>query len=47
MTETPSQNTEVEEIAADRRREFRLVPQGLLALAIVVVVVIVREMFLR
>lgn len=47
MTETPSQDAEREEIAADRRREFRLVPQGLLALAIVVVVVIVREMFLR
>jgi len=47
MTETPTHEAEVEEIAADRRREYRLVPQGLLALAIVVVVVIVREMFLR
>lgn len=47
MTETPSQNDEREDIVADRRREFRLIPQALLALAIVVVVVIVREMFLR
>ncbi|MEV4666482.1 hypothetical protein [Microbacterium sp. LWO12-1.2] len=47
MTETPSHDAEVEEIAADRRRELRLVPQGLLALAIVVVVVIIRELFLR
>lgn len=47
MTQTPPQNSEVEEIEEDRRREFRLVPQALLALAIVVVVVIVREMFLR
>ncbi len=47
MTETPSQDMEREEIDADRRREFRLVPQALLALAIVVVVVIIRELFLR
>lgn len=47
MTETPSQQSEVEEIAADLRRERRLIPEALIALAVVVVIVIVREMFLR
>ena len=47
MTATPSHDAEVEEIAADARRERRLVPQALLALAIVVIVVVVRELFLR
>lgn len=47
MTEAPSKAAEVEEIATDARREKRLIPQALLALAIVVVIVIVRELFLR
>jgi hypothetical protein len=49
MTETPmpSHDAEVEEIAADLRRERRLVPEALIALGIVVVIVIVRELFLR
>ena len=47
MTATPSHDAEVEEIAADARRERRLVPQALLALAVVVIVVVVRELFLR
>ena len=47
MTEAPSQAEEQAEIAADARREKRLVPQALLALAVVVVVVVVRELFLR
>lgn len=47
MTAAPSHDTEVEEIAADARRERRLIPQALLALAVVVIVVIVRELFLR
>lgn len=47
MTAAPSHETEVEEIAADARRERRLIPQALLALAAVVVVVVLRELFLR
>jgi hypothetical protein len=47
MTEAPSQSAEVEEIAADARRELRLIPQALLALAVVVVIVVVRELLLR
>ncbi|WP_168441079.1 MULTISPECIES: hypothetical protein [unclassified Microbacterium] len=47
MTATPSHDAEVEEIAADARRERRLVPQALLALAVVVIIVVVRELFLR
>ena len=47
MTATPSHDAEVEEIAADARRERRLVPQALLALGVVVIVVVVRELFLR
>ncbi|WP_269745587.1 hypothetical protein [Leucobacter komagatae] len=35
------------EIRRDARREWRLVPQALLALAIVASVVIVRELLLR
>lgn len=47
MTDAPSRSAEEEEIAADARREKLLIPQGLLALGIVVVIVIVRELFLR
>lgn len=47
MTAAPSPDTEREEIAADARRERRLIPQALLALAVVVIVVIVRELLLR
>ncbi|MFJ6430031.1 hypothetical protein [Microbacterium maritypicum] len=47
MTATPSHDAEVEEIAADARRERRLIPQALLALAVVVIIVVVRELFLR
>jgi len=47
MTATPSHDAEVEEIVADGRRERRLIPQALLALAVVVIVVVVRELFLR
>ncbi|WP_282846047.1 hypothetical protein [Microbacterium oxydans] len=47
MTATPSHDAEVEEIAADARRERRLVPQAVLALAVVVVIVVVRELLLR
>lgn len=47
MTAAPSHEAEGEEITADARRERRLIPQALLALAVVVVVVIVRELFLR
>ena len=47
MTEAPSQYVEVQEIAADARRERRLIPQALLALAVVVVIVVVRELLLR
>ncbi|CAN7240989.1 hypothetical protein ACIPJ1_16970 [Microbacterium maritypicum] len=47
MTATPSHDAEVEEIAADARRERRLIPQALLALVVVVIIVVVRELFLR
>lgn len=47
MTAAPSHESEVEEIATDARRERRLIPQALLALAVVVIVVVLREMFLR
>ena len=47
MTAAPSHETEVEEVAADARRERRLIPQALLALAVVVIVVVLRELFLR
>lgn len=47
MTEPLSQDAEVQEIREDARRERRLVPQALLALAVVVAIVIVRELFLR
>lgn len=47
MTEAPSRSAEEEEIATDARREKRLIPQALLALGIVIVIVIVRELFLR
>lgn len=47
MTATPSHDAEVEEIAADARRERRLIPQAALALVVVVLVVIVRELLLR
>jgi len=47
MTETASQDAEVQEIVADARRERRLIPQGLLALAVVVAIVVVRELLLR
>lgn len=47
MTETLSREAEGKEIAADARRERRLIPQALLALAVVIVVVVVRELFLR
>lgn len=47
MTATPSPQAEQEEIATDARREKRLVPQALLALGIVVVIVVVRELLLR
>lgn len=46
MTETPSHDVEEDEIVSDARRERRLIPQALLALAVVVVVV-VRELLLR
>lgn len=47
MTDAPSHDDEVEEIAADLRRERRLVPQALIALVIVAAVVVVRELLLR
>jgi hypothetical protein len=47
MTAAPSHESEVEEIAADARRERRLIPQALLSLAVVVAIVIVRELLLR
>lgn len=47
MTEAPSQDAEVQEIVVDARRERRLIPQALLAIAVVVVIVVVRELFLR
>lgn len=47
MTEAPSRNEEEAEITADARREKRLIPQALLSLAVVVAIVIVRELLLR
>jgi hypothetical protein len=47
MSDAPSHDTEVKEIAADARRERRLVPQALISLGIVVVIVVVRELLLR
>ncbi|MCT1395398.1 hypothetical protein M4D51_06635 [Microbacterium sp. p3-SID338] len=47
MTDAPSHDAEVEEIAADGRKERRLIPQALISLAVVVVIVVVREMLLR
>ncbi|MBP3977659.1 hypothetical protein [Microbacterium sp. BLY] len=47
MSDAPAHDAEVEEIAADRRAEWRLIPQALLSLAVVVVIVVVREMLLR
>lgn len=47
MTEATSQDAEVQEITEDARRERRLIPQALLSLAVVVVIVIVRELLLR
>ena len=38
---------ELDEIARDARRERRLIPQALISLAVVAVVVVVRELFLR
>lgn len=36
-----------EDIARDARLEWRLVPKAVLAIAIVVVIVVIREMILR
>lgn len=47
MSEAPSHDAEEREIVADSRHERRLIPQALLSLAVVVVVVIVRELSLR
>ncbi|WP_181157495.1 hypothetical protein [Microbacterium sp. MYb62] len=47
MTAAPSPDSEREEIAADARRERRLIPQAILALAVVAVIVVVRELLLR
>lgn len=47
MTDAPSYDAEVEEIAADARKERRLIPQALISLAVVVVIVVVRELLLR
>lgn len=47
MTDAPPQGSEVEEIATDERRERRLIPQALLSLAVVAVIVVVRELLLR
>lgn len=38
---------ELDEIARDARRERRLVPQALIALAAVAAIAVVRELFLR
>lgn len=46
MTEAPSRSVEEQEIEADARREKFLIPQALLALGIVVVIVVVRELLL-
>ncbi|MFF5625641.1 hypothetical protein [Microbacterium sp. LWH10-1.2] len=47
MTGMPNERDEREEIARDAQKERMLVPQALIALGIVVVIVIVRELFLR
>jgi uncharacterized membrane protein len=47
MTEMPTPQAEAEEIEKDARSEKRLVWQAVAAIAVVAVVVIVREMFLR
>ena len=47
MTEAAPHDAEVQEIAADARRERRLIPQALLSIAVVVVIVVVRELLLR
>lgn len=47
MTDAPSPDPEQDEIAVDRRRERLLIPQALLSLAIVVAIVVVRELLLR
>lgn len=46
MTDASPQHTEEAEIVADARREKRLIPQALLSLAVVVVIVVVRELLL-
>lgn len=47
MTDAPSHDAEAEEITADARKERRLIPQALISLAVVVVIVVVRELLLR
>ncbi|WP_181155817.1 hypothetical protein [Microbacterium sp. MYb72] len=47
MTGMPNEHDEREEIARDAEKERMLVPQALIAMGIVVVIVIVRELFLR
>ena len=47
MTEMPTPEAEAEEIVQDARKERRLVWQALLSIAVVVVVVVVRELLLR
>ena len=47
MTDAPPQGSEVEEIAADERRERRLIPHALHSLAVVSVIVVVRELLIR
>lgn len=47
MTEMPTPQAEAEEIEQDARSEKRLGWQALAAIAVVVMVVVVREMFLR
>lgn len=47
MTAAPSYEAEVEEIAEDARKERRLIPQAVIAFVVVVLVVVVRELFLR
>ncbi len=47
MTDAPPPLDEEQEIAADARREKRLIPQALISIGIVVVIVVVRELLLR
>lgn len=47
MTSSPPPRTEADEIAADARRERRLIPQALISLGIIVVIVVLREVLLR